>query len=170
MRYRYWITVVAGILLGLILVTAGVGKLLGQSAFVLSVQFLPNVNPGFVSFVAHYLPWAEIVVGVCLIIGIATRLVAILSTMLIAVFIFYNSWMISHGQGFKPCSCLGAFEKLFQGELSSTTALYVDVGLLALAVLIFFSSTGKFFNLRPWFLRRAKTGGSLAGSQGGEGQ
>jgi len=166
MRYRYWITVVAGIILGLIFVAAGVGKLLGQSAFLLTVQFFPNINPGFVSFVIHGLPWVEIVLGVCLIIGIATQLVTILSTMLIVVFVFYNSWMIWHGFKNEPCACLGAFETLFQGKLSTATALYVDIGLLALVVLIYLSFKGKFFNLRPWFLGRAKTGGSLAESQG----
>ena len=160
MRYRYWITVVAGIVLGLVFIISGVGKLLGQSAFLLSISSSGALSPAFANITATWLPWVELILGVFLIVGVLNHLTALFSVVLVGALIFYNSWMISHGLGYEPCACLGAFEKLFQGRLSTITALYVDIGLLALALVIYFTGPGKLLNIRPWFLGRGKAGSS----------
>ena len=157
MRYRYWISLGASILLALVFLTSGVGKLLGQSAFLLTLRSSLPLNPGLAGFIAGWLPWVEIIIGLCLLIGIVPQLAAGISILLSASFIFYNSWMISQGLGYKPCSCLGVFDKLFQGRLSTSSSLYIDIGLLVLALAIYFVYPGKFLNVRPWFLGRGKT-------------
>jgi len=155
-RYRYWIALGASILLALVFITSGVGKLLGHSAFLLTVStFL--INEEFAAFVATWLPWAELVLGACLLIGIVPQLAAGISTLLIAGFILHNSWMISQGLGHKACGCLGILDKLFMGELSTVGSLYVDIGLIVLALAIYLGYPGKLLNVRPWFLRRGQT-------------
>ena len=76
--------------------------------------------------------------------------------MLIAVFIANNSWLLSHGLGHEPCDCFGILDRIFQGELSTIGALYLDIGMLALALAIIFSHPGKLLTVRPWFLRRGR--------------
>ncbi len=159
--YRYWLTLGASMVLGLVFVTAGVGKLVGQSAFLLNIQSVSFFPPIFVAIIGYWLPWAELVLGLLLIAGVFTQLVALVSTALVAAFIFHNSWMISQGSGYEPCGCLGAFDKLFEGKLSTIGSLYVDIGLLILAVVVYFGYQGRFFALRPWFLRR---GSMVSGS------
>ena len=155
MRYRYWICLGASIALALVFLTSGVGKLLGQSAFLLSLSSA-YISPEFSAFIANVLPWVELILGISLIIGIAPQLVGGISTVLVAAFIFHNSWMISQGWGYQPCGCLGVFDKLFEGKLSTFSSLYIDIGLLVLALAIYFAYPGKLLEIRPWFLRRGK--------------
>ena len=156
MRYKYWITLVASVLLGLVFISSGVGKLLGQNAFLLSIASAIIVPPVVADIIATWLPWVELITGLALLAGVFTQLAALVSAVLAAVFTFHNVWLISHGLGYQPCGCLGVLDKLFGGKLSTINALYIDIGLLVLAVVIYFLGPGKFFNLRPWYWRRSK--------------
>jgi uncharacterized membrane protein YphA (DoxX/SURF4 family) len=150
MRYRYWITLIASLLLAIILLSAGVGKLIGQSAFLLGLTSKLS-NPELAGIIAGWLPWAEIAVGLCLLVGVAVQIAAGAASVLVATFIFYNSWMIANGYGYKPCSCLGVLEQLIQGKLSSVGSLYIDIAMLVLALVVYFGYQGRLFNWRPWY-------------------
>ena len=152
MRYRYWVTLASSLILAVVFLTSGLGKLLGHSAFLLEVSSL-FINPALAEAIAATLPWVEIILGLCLLAGILTQIVSGGAVLLVAAFIFHNSWMIAHGWGYKPCGCLGVFEKLFQGRFSTVDSLYVDIGLLVLALAVYFCYQGNPFNLRPWFLQ-----------------
>jgi len=152
MRYRYWVAFGASILLALIFITAGVGKLMGQSAFLLTVSMW-ILSEELAAFIAAWLPWAELVLGACLLVGIFPQIAAGISTLLIAGFILHNSWMITNGLGYEPCGCLGILDKLFMEELSTVGSLYVDIGMIILALAVYFSYPGRLLNVRPWFLR-----------------
>jgi len=151
MRYRYWIAFVASILLALVLLTAGVGKLMGQSAFLLTVSTY-IISPDAAAWVANWLPWVELVLGVCLLVGIFPQIAGGISALLVAAFIMHNGWMISNGFGHEPCGCLGLMDRLFTGELSTMGSLYVDIVLVILALAVYFSYPGKLLNTRPWFM------------------
>ena len=155
-RFRYWLTLGVSIVLGLVFITSGVGKLLGEGAFLLNILSLPLIPQRLATTIVECLPWVELILGVCLIIGIAIQFVALLSTVLIAIFISYNAWMVAHGFGYKPCGCLGILDRVFLGQLSTTNSLYIDIGLIILALIIYFCYQGNFFDVRPWFLRRAE--------------
>ena len=152
MRYRYWIAFGASILLALVFITSGVGKLMGQSAFLLTLSTW-LVNENIAAWVAGWLPWVELALGLCLLVGIVPQIAAGISTLLIAGFIMHNSWMIAHGLGYEPCHCLGILDRIM-GEMSTVTSLYVDIVLIILALAVYFSYPGRLLNVRPWFLRR----------------
>jgi len=133
-----------------------VGKLLGQTAFLLNIQSVLPLPPGLAIFIANWLPWVELMLGVCLIMGIATQLAGLFSAVLIVAFIWHNSWMIALGFGYEPCRCLGVLQQVFVGKLSTIGSLYIDIGLLILALIIYFGYQGNLLNLRPWFLRRVE--------------
>jgi len=114
---------------------------------------LPTVTPVLAAITAHVVPWLELLLGICLVIGICVRFAASLTYALILAFIYYNSWMLMNGLGYEPCGCFGIFEKIFLGELSTLDSMYIDIGLLVLALTVFFSYPGKFFNLRLWFMK-----------------
>lgn len=139
------------LLLGLVFLISGVGKLPGQSAFLLNIESALSLPPIVITVTTNLLPWVEVILGACLIIGIAVQFVALLSTALIAAFILHNSWIISLGLGYRPCPCLGVFERVFEGRLSTTGSLYIDIGLFALALIIYFGYPGKSFDVHPWF-------------------
>jgi len=152
MRYRYWIAFVASILLALVFLTSGVGKLMGQSAFLLAISTTYILGFEVSNLIATWLPWVELVLGLCLLVGIFPQIVSGISTLLVAAFIMHNGWMIGQGLGYEPCGCLGIFDKLFQGKLSTTGSLYVDIGLVVLALAVYFCYPGRLLNTRPWFM------------------
>jgi hypothetical protein len=101
-----------------------------------------------------WLPPLEVVIGLLLIGGIVAKLASVLAAVLIAGFITNNSWMLSQGLGYEPCDCLGVVEKIVQFELSTTGALYLDIGMLVLALIVLYGYQGRFLNVSPWFIRR----------------
>ena len=157
MRYRYWVGIGAGIILGLIFIAAGLGKLLQQAEnfkifYTPPISFLP---PALANSISIWLPSIELLLGLLLISGIAARLTASFSSVLIAAFIAYNSWLLGQGLGYEPCaSCFGIWETIFMGELSTTGALYLDIVMLALAFVTVFCYPGNFLTVRPWFLEK----------------
>ncbi len=166
MRCRYVLSVVASIILGLVFTIAGAGKLLNL-AETDSIPYSPDavsLAPILASgFSAWFPPVVELILGLLLIIGVATRLMATFSSVLIAIYIGYNGWMIGHGRAYEPCGCLGIFDRIFAGDLSTMQSLFIDVGLLILAAIILFACPGDFFAIRPRFLKSSKRAGSLEG-------
>jgi uncharacterized membrane protein YphA (DoxX/SURF4 family) len=151
MRYRYWIAFVASILLALVLITAGAGKLMGQSSFLLSLSGSYIISEEAVILLSGWLPWVELVLGLCLLVGIFPQIVSGISTLLVAAFIMHNGWMIGQGFGHEPCGCLGVLDRVFSGELSTVGSLYVDIVLIVLALAVYFGYPGGLLNTRPWF-------------------
>ena len=158
MRYRYWITLVASLLLALVFLSAGIGKLIGQSAFLLELTSKLD-SPELAGIIAGWLPWVEIAIGLCLLGGVLMQMVSGAAAVLAATFIFHNSWMIANGYGYKPCSCLGILEQLVEGKLSTMGSLYIDIVMLGLALVVYFGYRGGLFNWRPWFLGKGKPAG-----------
>ncbi len=158
MRYKYWIGIGASIILGLIFVAAGLGKLLYQTepVWIFSYPLPDFFTPAFIKTFFIWLPWIELIVGLLLIIGIAAKLMAVFSSALIAGFITNNIWLLSHGLGYEPCGCFGILERITQAKLSTTGSLYLDIVMLALALVILFCSQSNFLNIYPWFLTRSR--------------
>ncbi len=149
-----WFATGAGIVLGLIFLVAGLGKLLNpmdSSIIFVFPDFLPNAVD---KFIYQWLPRIEILIGVLLITGIAARLVASLALALTVSMIANNSILLVQGLGDKPCGCFGEAERLAQLSLSVTGALYIDVVMLILGFMVLFFYQGRFFNINPWFLKR----------------
>ncbi|MFC2025502.1 MauE/DoxX family redox-associated membrane protein [Chloroflexota bacterium] len=155
MRYKHWASIGAAIILGLIFVASGLGKLLSQAESFKTIfnPFPDFLGPTFTGAVFSWLPFIELIVGLLLIIGVSAKLMAVFSLALTVGFITNNSWLISRELGYEPCDCFGIMERIIQVELSTAGALYLDIGMLALVLIILFCHPGKFLTLRPWFLR-----------------
>ena len=126
-HYKHWIGTGACIILGLILITAGLGKLLYQAEFLAVIRYKTFLPPGQVNLIADWFPWIELVVGLLLFTGVAARLAAILSCLLIGAFITHNGWLISQGAGYKPCGCLSLVEVLTQNKFSTFHRSYISI-------------------------------------------
>lgn len=156
MSGKHWIGVGASITLGLIFIVAGVGKLLHQPEAV-RIFFIPL--PDFLTAtltkaVFNWLPYIELTVGLLLIIGVAPKLVATLSSVLIAGFIAHNGLLISYGLWAEPCDCFGKLKIVPYTGLSIIGSLFLDIVMLALVLIILFWHQSRFFNIYPWFLVR----------------
>jgi uncharacterized membrane protein YphA (DoxX/SURF4 family) len=85
-----------------------------------------------VEIVAALLPWVELALGVLLLIGIGTRMVAVLSSALVIVFIagVVQAWV----RGLSiDCGCFGGGGEVAPGETTYVQELLRDVGFLLMA-------------------------------------
>ncbi len=146
----------ASILLGLIFATAGLEKLLHPWEFLVTIFSTGFFILSQAMVVSQWLPWIELMLGLLLIMGISAKFMASASCPLILGFIFYNIRAIRQGLD-TDCGC-GVLELLVEHYIelealsSSTTALYLDIGMMVLVLIILVCYPGNFFTTRPWFL------------------
>lgn len=151
-RFKRWVGLGAGIILGLIFLLSGVGKLLNGTDvfFIFFTPFADFLLP-FASVIYLWLPVIEIAIGLLLISGILARPAAALAVGLVTVFMANNSWLISHGFGSQPCGCFGILEEIAHLRMLIIGALSLDVVMLLLALATLFLARVSFFNISPWF-------------------
>jgi uncharacterized membrane protein YphA (DoxX/SURF4 family) len=161
-RRWQWIViiVVPCVLLGLMMLVAGIGKLPGltdlgtfpgQTEF-FDVIFGP-IWPTVAYFINNILPWVEVVLGLALLLGIYPRIAAVLTLPLIAGFMTSNIWAIAHGEAFGTCGCWGVFESLF-GDMTPIQALGMDIVLVFFAIIIILYFPAPFLSFQSWFRKR----------------
>ncbi|MFC1969443.1 MauE/DoxX family redox-associated membrane protein [Chloroflexota bacterium] len=155
MNYKKWAAIVAAILLGLTFFVAGLGKLPAQTEAYMIIFGLQRalLHPTLANHLDTWLPRIEIILGLLLMVGVAAKLMAGFAGLLSVAFIFNNSWEIARGAGGDPCGCYG--DNSFLGYLSNTDALYIDIGMLALAIVIILWYSGKWLSARPWFIKNS---------------
>lgn len=94
------------VFLGLIFITSGGGKLLNRKKFTQAVQRYDILSPFLSRVYAGLLPWAEIIVGIGLLLGIAPILVAVLGSVLLISFIIAIVVNLRRGRTLE-CHCYG---------------------------------------------------------------
>jgi uncharacterized membrane protein YphA (DoxX/SURF4 family) len=104
-------------------------------------------------YVHIIVPWLEIILGLFLISGLAVRLTALASSVLVVVFICNNIWLIREEVDPRSCHCSGVAMTRLLASFSPREALYLDFAMLGLIFLILTFCPGKWFSLWPWFLR-----------------
>lgn len=125
-----------------------VGDLAGSTRAVKAYQLLPNPTA---EAVGAALPFVEIALGLLLLLGLATRLAAAVSAMLMAAFVagIASAW----ARGLRiDCGCFGGGGTLAEGESPS---YWLDLGrdallLAAAAVLVIWPRTS--WSLDGWLL------------------
>jgi len=144
------------IFLGLTLLASGSGKVPGQTEFI-DALLQSFWTPAMAYLIGYCLPWVEIVLGVLLLLGVLPRIVAALCLPLTIGFIASNSWALSHGvKQFPSCDyCFGKWEELL-GVMSPLQALFFDIVLFCLALVILLFHPSGFLDFRPWFIKRRR--------------
>lgn len=118
------------LVLGGVFVGAGIPKILDPGAFAVAIRsYELGLPEWFVSFSAHALPYAEVLLGLYLIFGLFTKPAAWVTTALMVVFTVALLQGAARGLEI-DCGCFGT------GEASSNLwlAFLRDVGLLALCL------------------------------------
>ena len=150
--------ILAAVILGLIFLIAGVGKLPSQTdayTILLVLRKIPLML--LLSDYVHIVfPVLEIILGLVLVAGIAAKLAASFSALLIGAFIFNNLWLIRKGLGQEACYCFGGSLNWLLGVVSTKEALYIDIGMLGLVCLVLACFPGRWLTLRPWFSRQSE--------------
>jgi cytochrome c biogenesis protein CcmG/thiol:disulfide interchange protein DsbE len=156
-KTKYIISLIAGLLIAFTFIASGTGKLFGDmetpaQAMAFINAMLPEalLTPVFMDFIYKILvpvvfPWAELILGIALLIGLMPRLAAVFTLPMLAAFIGTNIWTIASGEYSQCASCFGIWEKIF-GYLTPYQSLGIDIILGLLALCVIFLQPGRFFS------------------------
>ena len=131
------IILAARLVLGSVFVIAGVEKVVNPNAFAKAINNYQMLPFGALNVMALVLPWLEVLTGVFLIFGIRLRASsALIASMLVVFLIAIGSAMV-RGLSIE-CGC---YSQGGGGEIVGWKKVFEDVGLLVLAVQIFWAAT-----------------------------
>jgi uncharacterized membrane protein YphA (DoxX/SURF4 family) len=133
-RYGVAAGVLARVVVGAVWVVAGILKLPDPNENVRAVRAYEILPESLVTVVGHGLPVLEILVGLCLLLGLFTRVAAAVSALLLVAFLVGISSAWARGLSI-DCGCFGGGA----GPTENAQAKYPwelarDVGLLLLSV------------------------------------
>ena len=127
-----WVSTGARLVLGGVFLVAGGLKVIDPQSSVAAVRAYRLLPSSLVTIVGWGLPFAEIALGVLLLAGVATRLVAVASAVLLLVFIAAVTSAAARGLSI-DCGCFGGGGDVAPGQTAYGTEIVRDVGLLLLA-------------------------------------
>ena len=119
------------VILGGIFIFAGFAKIHNISALVNEINEYQILPPALASLYGHILPYAEIIVGVLLALGIALRITAGIASLMLISFTVSKIVAMILNLNIKTCDCFGIARPLL-----STQSLAIDLVMLVLAVQI----------------------------------
>ena len=128
-----WFGLVARLVTGGVWIVAGALKLPHPADSVRAVRAYDLLPEAVVPAIGHLLPVVEVVIGLCLVVGVLVRGTSLVSALLFLAFIIGISSAWARGLSI-DCGCFGG-----GGEIPDATAKYPgeiarDVGLLALSL------------------------------------
>jgi uncharacterized membrane protein YphA (DoxX/SURF4 family) len=132
---RPWLAVAARVALAAVWLYAGVAKASDPGRFLVGVNAYQLLPDWLARATAYGLPFLEIGIGVLLLAGLATRLAAVLSMLLLAVFVAGVSSAAARGLSI-DCGCFGSGGEVAAGQTRYAQEIGRDAGLLVLAAFL----------------------------------
>ena len=131
-RVRDVVGIVARLGLAAVFLVSGVLKAVDPDATYVAVRAYDVLPKAGVALVAGVLPWLEIVLGLLLLVGLATRVVAVASAGLLVVFIAGVTQAWARGLSI-DCGCFGGGGAVDPGQTTYGVELLRDAGFLLMA-------------------------------------
>ena len=131
------IILAARLVLGSVFVIAGVEKVVNPNAFAKAINNYQMLPFAALNVMALILPWLEVLTGVFLIFGIRLRASSALIASMLVVFLIAIGSAMARGLSIE-CGC---YSQGGGGEIVGWKKVFEDVGLLVLAVQIFWAAT-----------------------------
>ena len=138
-----WVSTVARVALGGILVTAGALKAIDPQSSVAAVRAYQLLPDALETLVGWALPFAEIALGLLLIAGIATRVIALVSAGLLVIFITGVISAAARGLSI-DCGCFGGGGEVAAGHTAYGVEIARDLGFLMLALWLVWHPQSRF--------------------------
>ena len=142
-KLQPWISLVARLTLGGVLLLAGYLKFDELDKSQMAVRAYEMLPVSLANFIGIVLPFAEILMGVLLILGAGTRVMGLLGALLMLVFVIGISQAWARGLSI-DCGCFGGGGQVEPGTASYLPELIRDAGLAALGIYLFLFPQSKF--------------------------
>jgi len=130
-----WFLLASRLLVGGVWIAAGVVKLPDPAVSVRAVRAYDLLPEGIVPTVGHLLPVLEIVVGACLVLGLLTRISAVVSAVLFLAFVIGIASAWARGLQIE-CGCFGGGGYKEGASSQYPWEIARDAGLLLLSLLL----------------------------------
>lgn len=142
-KYQPWIGLVFRLVLGSVLLVAGLLKYQHLDKSQMAVRAYELLPIALANFLGIVLPYLEIAVGILLIIGAAVRVSAIISGILMVAFSIGIAQAWARGLSI-DCGCFGGGGQVAPGTANYLPELVRDAGLALMAFYLFRFPQSKF--------------------------
>ena len=141
--YQPWITLIARLILGGVLLVAGalkVGNLQKSAMAVRAYELLPTAIANFLGFV---LPWLEIGLGLLLILGVAVSISGLFGAIIMFAFIIAIAQAWARGLSI-DCGCFGGGGPIDPSQTKYLSEIIRDIGLFGVGIFLYYFPKGRF--------------------------
>ena len=141
--YQPWLTLVARLGLGGVLLAAGGLKVGNLQKSAMSVRAYEMLPVDLANFLGYVLPWIEIGMGLLLIVGIAVSIVGLLGALTMLAFVVAIAQAWARGLSI-DCGCFGGGGQIDPEDTKYLSTILRDIGFLLLGVYLYYFPKGKF--------------------------
>ena len=141
--YQPWITLLARLILGGVLLVAGglkVGNLQKSAMAVRAYELLPTEIANFLGYV---LPWIEIGLGLLLISGVAVSISGLFGAIIMFAFIIAIAQAWARGLSI-DCGCFGGGGPIDPDQTKYLSEIIRDIGLFGVGIFLYYFPKGRF--------------------------
>jgi uncharacterized membrane protein YphA (DoxX/SURF4 family) len=142
-KYSPWIGLLARLILGGVLLAAGLLKYQHLDKSQMAVRAYDIVPISLANFLGMVLPFVEIAVGILLILGAAIRISSLVGGFLMVIFIFGISQAWVRGLSI-DCGCFGGGGQVAPGTASYLPEILRDSALAVISIYLFRRPQSKF--------------------------
>ncbi|RNM13725.1 MauE/DoxX family redox-associated membrane protein [Nocardioides pocheonensis] len=130
-----WLGLLARLVLGGVWLWAGLAKLPHPQTSISAVRAYQLLPTGLAETVGQVLPWLEVVLGACLVLGLLLRFTGVVSGLLLVAFVIGMISVWSRGIEI-DCGCFGSGGPNPDASKQYPWEIARDVGLLALSLFL----------------------------------
>ena len=138
-----WLTLIARLVLGGVLLLAGVLKIGNLQKSAMAVRAYELLPVSLANFLGYALPWVEIGVGLLLITGAAVRISGLIGAITMLAFIIAISQAWARGLSI-DCGCFGGGGAIDPEDTKYLSEIIRDIGLLILGIYLYVYPKGRF--------------------------
>ena len=138
-----WLTLLARLILGGVLIVAGALKVGNLQKSAMSVRAYEMLPIWLANFFGYALPWVEIGIGALLVLGVAVRMMGALGALIMLGFIIAIAQAWARGLSI-DCGCFGGGGAIDPEDTKYLSSILRDIVFLALGVFLYFYPKGRF--------------------------
>ena len=140
--YQPWLTLLARLILGGVLLAAGTLKIGNLQKSAMAVRAYEMLPVELANFLGYALPWIEIGIGLLLIVGASVKVCGLLGAFTMLAFIIAIAQAWARGLSI-DCGCFGGGGTIDPEDTKYLSEIIRDIGLLALGVFLYYFPKGK---------------------------
>lgn len=140
--YQPWLTILARLILGGVLLAAGALKVGNLQKSAMAVRAYEMLPVELANFLGYALPWIEIGIGLLLIVGASVKVCGLLGAFTMLAFIIAIAQAWARGLSI-DCGCFGGGGTIAPEDTKYLSEIIRDIGLLALGVFLYYFPKGK---------------------------